>query len=370
MRRRSAFTLVELLVVIAIIVLLMALLLPAIQKVRAAADKMRCANNLHQISTACHNYHNDYSRLPYGCYVPYAQMIDEDSNLDTTMPFGPNWAVYILPYIEQDSLYKLSNPDSYPGVRPVPNVPDSGGVGALAGFNLSWRSIVDRPIKLYLCPSDGNNDKPFSDLSLIPDPAHPIWARGNYAANGGFDDWDHVSGGANKLCTRKGFPLFHIISSPVFAVNYGAKMGQITVLDGTSNTIMINEVRAGISTVDPRGVWALGFPGASVTNSGRQQYNPTPNNRLGDSGDDGDEIASGGKIWYPTIGSQAGMGCINNGNTTLFNSAIARSLHPGGVNACFCDGHVQFITDMVSEYTWGLLNSKADGLSLPDDYNN
>src|SRR6516162_8279980 len=99
-KRRQGFTLIELLVVITIIALLMALLLPAIQKVRAAADKMICASNERQIATACHNFHNDYGRFPYGLYVPYAQQPDEDSNLDATMPFGPNWAVFILPYIE------------------------------------------------------------------------------------------------------------------------------------------------------------------------------------------------------------------------------------------------------------------------------
>lgn len=363
MRRRKGFTLVEMLVVIAINVLLMALLLPAIQKVRSAADKARCANNLHQIGTALHNYHNDFGKLPNGSSVPYAQQND-DSNLDARMPFGPNWAVFILPYIEQDALFTTANPATYPGINPVPHVKNISGVGLLAGINSSWRVLRSTVIKTYRCPSDEANAVPFSDTSLVPE---PNWARGNYAANAGFDDYDHVSGGATWISARKGSPLFGVASSPVFAANFGAKLGVITVQDGTANTIMINEIRAGISPLDPRGVWAMGFPGASITNAGRQQYNPTPNNLLGDSGSDGDEIQNCAKFWSVGIGSRLGMGCIDDPGA-IMTSAMARSKHPGGVNACFCDGHVQFVADTVSEYTWGLLNSKADGLNVPDDF--
>ena len=70
--------------------------------------------------------------------------------------------------------------------------------------------------------------------------------------------------------------------------NYGSTLLAIT--DGTSNTIMVAELRAGVSPLDPRGVWAMGFSGSSIVNAGRASYNPTPNNTLGDSGGDGDEI--------------------------------------------------------------------------------
>jgi len=370
MRRRAGFTLIELLVVIAIIALLMALLLPAIQKVRAAADRMLCASNMRQIATAMHNYHNDYNRFPNGSTIPYAKNPgwNEDCILELRMPFGPNWAVLILPYIEQDNLYKQSNPGSYPGINPVPDAPDFGSVGLLSGINLNWRSIISTKVKAYICPSDDRSDVPYSNPTLVPG----IWARGNYAVTAGFDDYDHVGGGNNWLSVRKGSPLYKVTSSPVFAANYGSKLGQITNLDGTANTIMLNEVRAGISPLDPRGVWAMGFPGSSITNAGRQQYNPTPNNLLGDSGNDGDELQGGGLIWVAGIGSQQGMGCLNNGTgqgDSLMTSAMARSRHANGVNACFCDAHVQFIPNTISEYTWGLLNSKADGLVPPDDYN-
>src|SRR5262245_46465528 len=100
-RLRTAFTLIELLVVISIIALLMALLLPAIQKVRAAADKMICQSNLRQIGIALHHYHNDYGRLPAGYQ---ATMTYVDGATDTST--GWSWAALLLPYIEQDSTHR------------------------------------------------------------------------------------------------------------------------------------------------------------------------------------------------------------------------------------------------------------------------
>src|SRR5262245_2193340 len=100
--RRQAFSLVELLVVIAIIGVLIALLLPAVQRVRAAANRLSCANNLRQIGLALHNYHGDFSRFPAGVQgqkppIPYFE------NARTT------WMVFLLPYIEQDNLVRLYN---------------------------------------------------------------------------------------------------------------------------------------------------------------------------------------------------------------------------------------------------------------------
>ena len=117
-----AFTLIELLVVIAIIALLMALLLPAVQKVREAANKMICASNLRQVGIAMHHYHLDYNKLP-------PVLTDGGANFGYTSGF-----TLILPYIEQDNVAKNYKPELPPTVPPN-------------------STIADKPIKVLLCPT-------------------------------------------------------------------------------------------------------------------------------------------------------------------------------------------------------------------------
>jgi prepilin-type N-terminal cleavage/methylation domain-containing protein/prepilin-type processing-associated H-X9-DG protein len=358
MRSRRAFTLIELLVVIAIIAILIGLLLPAVQKVREAANRSQCQNNLKQIGLAAMNYHDTYQKLPPAVIMPYAGNND-NVTLKLGSPFGPNWAVLILPYIEQDALYKSIDVSRYPGCTMVP--------GTSTNFDIadrSWRAIRGANVKTYLCPSDPNNRTPYSDPAHGP--PEDNWARGNYGANAGFNDFDHMVNGMEIANTGIPGITGSCVSSPVMEANYGAKL--TTIPDGTSNTIMFNELRAGISPLDPRGVWALGLPSSSITNAGRDNTNPTPNNSLGGQGQNGfgDEIQNCAEFWTPTIGSQQRMGCQSGG--TDMTSAQARSLHTGGVNACFCDGSVHFISQNISQRNWVLLESKNDGYTLDGDY--
>lgn len=126
-RARFGFTLIELLVVIAIIAILIGLLLPAVQKVREAAARMKCSNNLKQIGIAMHMYNDTYNKLPAGHVT---------STTKAPNP-GWSWATLILPNIEQTALYNQINPDV------------TGNTGA-PGAN----ALLQTPISTYRCPSD------------------------------------------------------------------------------------------------------------------------------------------------------------------------------------------------------------------------
>jgi prepilin-type N-terminal cleavage/methylation domain-containing protein/prepilin-type processing-associated H-X9-DG protein len=376
MRHRKGFTLIELLVVIAIIAVLMGLLLPAVQRVREAASRMSCQNNLKQIALASHAYHDANGRLEVGCYMPYAADGYHNTQ-DITFPFGPNWAVYLLPYIEQSGLYNSININSYPGTALPANLYN------FATYDRSWRAIRGATIKTYLCPSDPNGTNPYVDASGVDAPAEVGWGRGNYAGTAGFTDSDHTTDGANCSPNNPfdgsasdgvvpGNPLNPPLSKgPIFFFSTTGKNGtKLTdITDGTSNTIMFNEVRIGLSPLDSRGVWAMGHPGASLTEAGRN-YNPAPNNKL-DSPDGqtyGDELQNCYKFWYYGIGARDGMGCFPNTPGDQMNSAMARSYHTGGVNAAFADGSVHFVRDSIDQYTWCILQSKNDGQPAPSDY--
>jgi len=380
MRRRNGFTLIELLVVIAIIGVLIALLLPAVQKIREAANRMSCSNNLKQIALGSHNYHDTFKRLMVGCYIPYAQ--DGGPNVgggyhetqDITFPFGPNWAVYLLPFIEQDNLYKTINVNAYPGFVITP-----ANIYNWTMYDRTWRALRTYTVPIFLCPSDSNhNQTPYKDPSGVDTPAEVTWARGNYAATCGFTDSDHTTDGANCLGNNPfngngqdgvvpNNPANPPLSKgPIFFFSTNGKNGtRLTdIIDGTSNTILFNEIKAGFSELDPRGVWALGHPGMSTTQAGRN-YNPTPNNTL-DSPDGqnyGDEMQNCYKFWFYGLGA-LNFGCFPNTPGDQDNSAMARSNHPAGVNAAFADGSVHFIQNNIDQYTWCILQSKNDGQVL------
>jgi prepilin-type N-terminal cleavage/methylation domain-containing protein/prepilin-type processing-associated H-X9-DG protein len=356
MKRRHGFTLIELLVVIAIIAILIGLLLPAVQKVREAAARMQCSNNLKQIGLALHNYHDSYKKLPPASQVGWfnASYGDQDPYMQLQVPFGPNWAVLLLPFIEQTALYTKANVQSYPGITLT-----LGTTPTYASVNNSWRVVGGVQVTTYLCPSDPNNQLPYTDAASNPADPTLGWARGNYGVTAACQDYDHMAWGRtlkNTVLTTT------MVSSPMMAANYGARFPE--VVDGLSNTIMVAELRSGKTPLDPRGVWALGFPSSSVVNAGRDNTNPTPNNKLGDIGANG-KYSFGDELEYctskyanPTQGSIDGMGC--NGNT-LMTSGQSRSMHTGGVNICMGDGAVRFLLNTVDQVTWCNLISKADG---------
>jgi prepilin-type N-terminal cleavage/methylation domain-containing protein/prepilin-type processing-associated H-X9-DG protein len=387
---RRGFTLIELLVVIAIIAVLIALLLPAVQSAREAARRAQCTNNAKQLALGVMNFESSNGTFPKGINQPYLTGLNYATGSDAlgsdqTEPFGPNWAVMILPYIDQAPLYNSSNVLGYPG-WPGPYIPpgNPGGLSTAPNenlYNMDWCNTTVRSSRLavFVCPTDPNNgpDSFFytpSDYQNYPTYAPmdqmkgiPLtnWARVNYGAVQGATDPDHQINGIDDYGASpfKGYP-----KTGVMGLNFGSKLASIT--DGTSNTAMIAELRVGLNSMDIRGTWAIGLGMASLAGHAKP-YNPTPNNKNGfpypNCNDGGDEMQTGPILGplFPTANLQ-GMG-FNCGGGMYNSGGQSRSMHPGGVNVAFCDGSVHFIKNTISQFTWFQILVKNDGVILSSD---
>ncbi|HYH63614.1 MAG TPA: DUF1559 domain-containing protein [Urbifossiella sp.] len=337
--RRPGFTLIELLVVIAIIAILIGLLLPAVQKVREAAARAKCMNNLKQLGIACHSYHDRVGSLPHAVQLRPGV----SRTVANGQAFGPNWIVLILPDFEQGPLYntQASSIASYMTTTGAP----------------PWKAIRSTQIPTLLCPSDNGGDLPWNGDG-------GNWARGNYGCNSGgihqdnpsTNGWPSSEAGASpkngNSPTNLGVPT-GTQAGGVMCINWGAGVAKIE--DGSSNTIMLGELRIGsfLGAQDSRGVWALGFPGASVI-SGNGWDCKNPNSRE-DQADDCENCVNA-----PTQAMGACVGCP-------FQQATARSRHTGGVQVALGDGSCRFVRDSVTSANWFLMLSRNDGLTWNDN---
>ncbi|WP_235934720.1 DUF1559 domain-containing protein [Candidatus Laterigemmans baculatus] len=291
MRRRGAFTLVELLVVIAIIGVLVGLLLPAVQAAREAARRMSCSNNLKQIGLAMHNYHDTHNVFPTGaagcCYG--------------------TWPVLLMPYFEQGNVADL-----------YVSWGDTSSTGVRYSGSPNVENVTGRRYDMLTCPSDQENS-PIGEIT-----SH------NYAVNYGNTSKTQVSN-LNGV----------IFGGAPFSADPSKEFGFHSVTDGTSNTLMVAEVRQGQGS-DLRGfLWwgdASGFESYLGPNS------PLP-----------DRIYSSGYC-KPVKGMPCDVSSST--NPTMFAS---RSQHPGGVNVALCDGSVRLFGETIDLETWRGLSTSRGG---------
>jgi len=316
----AGFTLIELLVVIAIIGVLVGLLLPAVQAAREAARRSSCVNNLKQWGLAMHSHHEALKTFPY-----FAQR-HNDPEVNTAGGYSARrtFVVSLWPYIEMADFYSQWNM----------NADYNSGAPAVVGGKAN-RELIKLPNASYFCPSD----RPNSQLRYSA--ANSGWyadygmVRGNYPVNLGRT--------RVYVSTSKSAP-FGLKSSTGNMngfVPYRTNLKDIT--DGSSKTLLMSETRfAAIDETDDHRTLMLSdyggfFTAAAPPNSGTDRF------RWCDGALD------------------PSMPCTSTGDNPADWQLIARSRHPGGVNAAFCDGAVKFVPDTIEPGVWEELSSMNSG---------
>jgi prepilin-type N-terminal cleavage/methylation domain-containing protein/prepilin-type processing-associated H-X9-DG protein len=324
--KKSGFTLIELLVVVAIIAILIGVLLPAVQKIRETAARVRCQNHLKQLGIACHSYHDCNDRLPPGA---------------TLVPGQVSVQVMLLPHLEQLAKY-----------RQFDQTKDAFADAA----NFVARA---QDVPIYLCPADPSTGQ-WLDTSLPPGAATAASGRSNYYGNAGAHGWWKDSAG----------PFVKPPSlAGVFAQNSQTKLGDID--DGTSNTALFCEIKRGAApdhdALDVTQVlppqW--GLPGANpATNPNNLSPPAACNTAVPGNNLTGLQYYRGiptAALYTHTVPpNQSGRDCINAATGDQFHLG-ARSYHPGGVNLAFADGTVRFISARIQFTTWRAFGTRSGG---------
>jgi len=303
---RRAFTLIELLVVIAIIAILIGLLLPAVQKVREAAARMSCSNNLKQLGLAIHNYESSYSKLPTSGEGNDAAMTGTDFDLES-------FYTVTLPYIEQGNVFNMMDHTQ--------------------NYDVAVNQTAAKAkIKTFICPSNAIN-------ALDPSGYGPA----DYMPVA-YCNIDPVTG-AQGASRSDGFLR-------IYKYKGGATIGSCT--DGTSNTIAL------IEDVGKDGAANGGF---SIKYPTKRQYAwADPNIGNGISGPPGGTIRPINNNSTPRNGPASCLWATNNcgPNDEPFG------FHTGGVMAVFGDGSVRFLRDSIKMNEMRLLCDPADGFPSPN----
>jgi prepilin-type N-terminal cleavage/methylation domain-containing protein len=368
--RRPAFTLIELLVVIAIIAVLIGLLLPAVQKVREAAARTQCQNHLKQMGLAFHNYHDANSAFPSGGWG-YQWMGDPDRGAGRDQPGG--WVFHILPYLEQDNLWKLGatgNRSATADLDPA----KQAKIAAMAALTVKGFYCPTRRSPQALPVSGGWKNAPVALNTLL--------ARTDYCANGGnnvaksssagnFLGLRHFSNGpasyataeayfasrptgtSSSICTGSGAPC----ATGYNGIIYQRSQVQITgISDGTSNTYMVGE-----KPMDPN-FYTVGRPNnAAVRDWGDDgcAYQGLDDDLVRWSGFTtvtGNASTAAIRAWNPEPPWQDRRGAVD-----LMRSAFG-SAHASGFNMCLADGSVRSVSYAIDPETHRGLGGRDDGI--------
>lgn len=369
LQRRRGFTLIELLVCVAIVSLLAALALVALSRARESTRRTQCANQVRQIGLALQSYHAALQSLPAAViWSPAGEPLGEGlypiGVIDRVARFGDaqrdtifaNWLIQMLPQLEQTALAAQFNP-RVPIAHPQ---------------NEAVRRHV---VATLVCPSD-----PWSDATNQFERGAAArlsgnwYARGNYAINVG-PSGNCVSGHAmdGEPCVA-GFSADtadlrtknrQVWGSGVAGVNKSFRLSDI--VDGLSHTVAVDEIRAGLDPLDPRGVWALGQVGSSlIARHGKLDDAGQPNHQHGSG-----EVFIGCTALTEKLGeaelSRERMACYNVGLEREFNAQCgSRSCHPGGVNVLLCDGSARFVPDEIDTEVWHAIHTRNG--SEPADF--